>query len=80
MNSQEYFMQVTLNIHFMPRSFIIYALNILEYSSLLILDAILFPAKWKIVSTVITLHSINKNTSDWKIILLPLLIRQQLFT
>lgn len=34
-------MQVTLNAHFMPSSFIIYPLNILEYSDLLILNAVL---------------------------------------
>lgn len=75
-------MQVMSNTHFIPRSFIIYALNILEYSDLLILDAILFSTKWEIVFTVITLHlfhSINKNASNRKIILLPLLVRQ-LFT
>lgn len=38
-------MQAMLNTQLLPKSFIIYALNILKYSSLLILDAMLFPAK-----------------------------------
>jgi len=40
LNSGKYFMQVMLNTHCMPSSFVIYSLNILEYSGLLILNAV----------------------------------------